>query len=243
MMKPVIIFKNAAFSYPYRAVPALRDFSVVCEGASIYAVIGPNGGGKSTFLQLCAGLLHAQSGTVAVSERPAYLPQQERIVFAFSVLEYVLFGRAPYLPLLQVPTASDEDLAQSHLTTLGIAHLANKRITEVSGGELQLIRFARILAQESSIYLLDEPTDMLDPAHVVAITKLIQEERARGKLIVMATHDLLAAQHCADYVVMIKRGKLQSCSPSETSFTEEQISALFDIPMHYTKALMPAELS
>lgn len=230
---------NVTFTYPHRKNSAAKNISFSCPSGSICAIIGPNGGGKSTVLQLAGGLLHPDAGTITCSEKPAYLPQQERIAYSFSVLEYVVFGRAPLLKLFETPAPSDEARAWQSLNDLGIENLGYKRITEISGGELQLVRLARVLAQDSGILLLDEPTDMLDPAHIATFITLLRKEKQKGSIVLMATHDLFIVQNFADYIVGIKNGVQVLCDASVRCFTASNLEMLFNVPMRQREIFIP----
>lgn len=234
-----IVFDRVAFTYPHRKCSAVKNISFSCASGSICAIIGPNGGGKSTLLQLACGLLNPDTGTISCSEKPAYLPQQERIAYAFSVFEYVLFGRAPRLKAFETPSQLDEARTWQCLKDLGIENLSYKRITEISGGELQLVRIARVLAQESNILLLDEPTDMLDPAHVATFLTILNKAKQRGTTVLMATHDFFIVQYYADYVVGIKNGEQVLNDVSAHCLNNKNLEMLFDVPMKQKEIFTP----
>jgi len=234
-----LVFDKVTYTYPHRKQSAVNNISFTCPGGSICALIGPNGGGKSTVLQLACGILKPDTGKLLCSEKPAYLPQQERIAYSFSVLEYVLFGRAPSLKLFETPAPSDEARAVQCLNELGIEHLSYKRITELSGGELQLVRIARVLVQDSSILLLDEPTDMLDPAHIATLITMLKREKQQGSIVLMATHDLFIVQDYADYIIGIKSGIQFLCNAKAQCFTASNLEMLFEVSMMPREIFIP----
>ena len=156
--------------------------------------------------------------------------RSERLAFSFSCLEYVVFGRAPHLPYLAVPTSRDHDIAAAALQTVGMAEQTHRRITALSGGELQLVRIARALAQEAPFMILDEPTDMLDPAHVVAVGQAIRGIAEVGGGVLMSTHDIAFALSVADSVALLRDGFLMATGPGATTLTSENLAALYGVP-------------
>ncbi len=219
-------------SYCYKGEPkaALAEFSLTVPAGKVVALLGPNGSGKSTALGIGASWLKPTGGSFAASGGRAFLPQTERLAFSFSCLEYVVFGRAPHLPYLAVPTSRDRDIAATALQTVGMEDKANRRITTLSGGELQLVRIARALAQEAPFMILDEPTDMLDPAHVVAVGQAICAIAAAGGGVLLSTHDIAFALAVADSVALLKDGFLMATGPAATTLTSENLAALYGVP-------------
>jgi len=219
-------------SYRYRggAAPALDAFSMVVRPGGVVAILGPNGSGKSTALGVAAGWLEPYGGSVRRTGQAAFLPQSERLAFAFTCLEYVAFGRAPHMPYLAVPRGRDEHLALDALERVGMGAAAARAVTALSGGELQLVRFARVLVQESACVLLDEPTDMLDPAHVAAVAAIVADMRKRGNAVAFSTHDLAFALAVADQVVMVKGGRVMAAGPTATVVTPAALGELYGTP-------------
>lgn len=206
--------KAVSYRYPDSPQPVLENFSLRLDSGRIHALLGPNGAGKSTVLGLATGALQAQTGSRTCSSRPAWLPQTERLSFSFTCLEYVLFGRAPHLPYLGLPKIDDEAQALAALTQTGMADKKQRRIISLSGGELQLVRLARCIAQDAAIIILDEPTDMLDPAHVVQVAGIIRQLAAAGRTLLFSTHDIGFALACAEQALLIKNGRLLGEGPA-----------------------------
>lgn len=223
-------FIDVGYRYKGGSDDAVLGFSLNLKPATVTAVLGPNGSGKSTVLGIGSGWLVPCSGTVRRSGQAAFLPQTERLAFSFSCLEYVSFGRAPHLPYLSVPSDTDRQEARRALESVGMGAMATRRITALSGGELQLVRIARALVQEASWVILDEPTDMLDPAHVAAIGSIVRRIADSGAGVLLSTHDLAFALACADDAVLMRSGRLMALGPVAQLTSCEALGDLYGTP-------------
>ncbi|HQL17343.1 MAG TPA: ABC transporter ATP-binding protein, partial [Rectinema sp.] len=158
--------------------PLLEDISLDVARGQTLAILGPNGAGKTTLLSILSGRLSPRAGSVNLDSRPlisysarersrliAFLPQLEKLAFNYRVLDFVLMGRTPCMEVLALPGKEDEEAALKALSLFGLDSFSMRNIGELSGGEFQLVRIARCLAQGASILILDEPASMLDPAH------------------------------------------------------------------------------
>ncbi len=158
-----------AFGFPGRTIG--RDVSFSLAAGEILCVLGPNGGGKTTLFRTLLGLIRKHSGFIGlegnaienlsreeIARRAGYVPQGHSAYFAFTLREFVLMGRTSRLGAFAAPGKSDRQVAERALESLGIAQLADKPVTEVSGGERQLALVARALAQEPRLLVMDEPT-------------------------------------------------------------------------------------
>ena len=211
------------------------------EGACV-AVLGANGSGKTTLLSLLSGRLKPDSGKILIGEIPlgsmdgralalktALLPQIERLPFNYRVLDFVLMGRAPHVPALALPGASDEAVAIRALEELGIIELKDRPAGELSGGEFQLARIARCLAQEAPILLLDEPTSMLDPANAHRVASSLAGLARGGRTIIFTTHDLdLTAALATEAYILHNAAILKRGSPA-TVLTESVLGEAYGI--------------
>jgi iron complex transport system ATP-binding protein len=196
----VLSVEAVVFGYP-GCVPLLRDVAFTVGEGEILCLLGPNGVGKTTLLRCLLGAQRLQGGHITIAGREvrtlaarelarqvAYVPQAANLGFAFSVMEMVLMGRTPYIPLLAVPTRADYDLALRALDTVGICHLAPRLYTEISGGERQLTLMARALAQQARLLLLDEPTANLDMGNQIKVLRVIRELADQGYSVLMTSH-------------------------------------------------------
>ena len=153
--------RSVSFSYGRRKV--LDGVSFAIEGGDMMAILGRNGSGKTTLMRLLLGFLHPDDGEILIdgrsergmSEREkakaiAYIPQSTEMVYPYPVIDTVLMGRAPSLSIFERPGKGDEEKAENALSMLGIEHLRNRSVNELSGGERQLVMIARAMAQEES---------------------------------------------------------------------------------------------
>ena len=218
----------------------VRDVTLGISTGELVAVIGPNGGGKSTLLRLIAGILTPQSGTLVVgndgpagaaasrARRVAYVPQSHDMVFPFPVFDVVLAGRTPHVSRFRFESERDRAVAIGALEAIGIAHLAHRRVTDLSGGERQLVAIARGLAQEPECILLDEPTASLDLPHRWRVVNLIQDLRSERRLTtVLVTHDLTLLDGTFDQVAAMKDGRLVAQGPADAVIDAPVLSRVY----------------
>ncbi len=208
-----------SFGYPGRTIGAGVDLAVA-PGRAL-ALLGPNGGGKTTLLKTMLGLLPAHGGRVLLEGAPlslmpvaerarriGYVPQAHAGAFAFSVREVVMMGRTARQGLLASPSVHDRDVVEAALEELDAGHLAAKPYTEISGGERQLVLVARALAQEPAFVVLDEPTASLDFANQGKVMRRIGALTSRGIGVLFTTHDPNQAARHADHVALLGEGRL-----------------------------------
>jgi iron complex transport system ATP-binding protein len=245
----MISVAEMSFSYDGAKRTVLRDLSLEIPKGSVTAILGPNGSGKTTLLRLLLGVLSTQQGEIWLDGQPqaAYsrrmrsqliglVPQDEHIPFDFSVLEYVLLGRAPYLRPLSMPREVDYQIAVQALHTAGLAHLQDRPLPNLSGGERQLATVARALAQQPRILLLDEPTAHLDLSNKGRLLDILHSLTAQGITLVMTTHDPNLAASVATFAVLMRQGQVLDAGPGSSMFTASKLSATYDVPVHVYRA-------
>ena len=213
--------EDLSFQYSTASRPVFSQVALEAEEGQICCILGPNGTGKSTLIKCLAGLLAPATGHITLQGRNlatltekkraqvlAYVPQSHQGVFAFTVRDVVLMGRTPHLGLLAAPGKEDRRIASEALNQLGIEHLADKSYTAISGGERQLVLFARVLAQQPRLLLLDEPTSHLDLGNMVRMLALIRLLASHGITIIMTSHFPDHAFLLADQVIVMRAGQL-----------------------------------
>jgi ABC-type Mn2+/Zn2+ transport system ATPase subunit len=203
---------------------ALESLDLEVPLGALVAVVGPNGGGKSTLLKLIAGVLKPWSGTIEVlgaaagheARRVAYVPQAELVDWSFpvNVWTVAMMGRYPRLGPLRQPGRADRDAVAAALERVGMADRANSPIGALSGGQRRRAFLARALAAEVDLYLLDEPVTGVDVPTQEAIMELLGAEAEKGKAVVATTHDLGGAVRHFRSVVAINR-RIVASGPSE----------------------------
>lgn len=245
--------ESVRYRYPGARADALKRASAAVPEGGAVALLGPNGCGKSTLLGVMSGRLAPRAGRVLMGGEPpsalgpgrvarlvSFLPQFERIVFAFSAFEYVLFGRAPRVAAFGLPAPSDEDAALRALERSGAAGLARRPVGELSGGELQLVRIARCLAQDTGAILMDEPTSMLDPRHTRMVADLLRSLVAEGHSIIFSTHDVAFAAYAATEAVLMRDGADLAQGPTAGILMPELLRDCFGV--EFERSTLPSAL-
>ncbi|MFB6107874.1 MAG: ATP-binding cassette domain-containing protein [Haloplanus sp.] len=219
----------------------LDGVSTTVERGAFVGLVGPNGAGKTTLLRSVNGLLAPDSGTVhvagdrvadlssrATSRRVATVPQSTAVSFAFDVREAVAMGRTPHVGRFGTRTETDRRAVDAAMERTDVAHLADRLVTDVSGGERQRVFLARALAQETSVLLLDEPTSDLDVNHQVRTLDLASNLADEGRTVVAAIHDLdLAARFCDD-LRLLYDGRIHASGPPDEVLTGAAVADAFD---------------
>lgn len=220
----------------YHHKPVLYGVDLTVPKGSLVGLIGPNGAGKSTFLKAVLGQLPLAAGWVKVFGQPlrrvcrrvGYVPQRESVDWDFPVnlMEVVLMGRYGRLGLGQRPSRKDREIAAQCLERVKMLPFANRQIGNLSGGQQQRVFLARALAQESDIYLMDEPFVGVDAATEATIIELLREMKSQGKTVLVVHHDLATARDYFDRLIFLNM-RLVATGPTEEVFTPEILQATY----------------
>ncbi len=236
--------------YPSHAVG--RGFSLQLQPGRVLALLGPNGGGKTTLLKTLLGLLPPLGGQVLLdgraltahgvrerARRLAYVPQSHAGAFAFTVGDLVLMGRTAHGGWLARPGARDREAAVAALARLGIEHLADRPAPEVSGGERQLALIARALAQEAAFIVLDEPTASLDFGNQGKVLREIGRLAEAGLGVLFSTHDPNHAARHAHEALLIRDGRTLAQGPVAQVLQQPLLAQLYGAPVGHERAFVP----
>lgn len=220
----------------------LDDVTVEIRPGEVVALVGPNGAGKSTLLGVLAGDLTPDGGRVLLdgvdvrtwrvgdlARRRAVLPQETFLSFPFEVADVVRMGRSPWRDTDRA--AQDDVVVGQVLAVTEVSHLAARRYPTLSGGEKARTTFARVLAQEPGLLLLDEPTAALDIRHQEAVLGEVRRRAALGAAVVVALHDLSLAAAYADRLLLLDAGRVRADGPPREVLVPALLSEVYRHPV------------
>lgn len=231
---PPIEVHDLTVSYQHK--PVLWTIDCDFPEGNVCSIVGPNGAGKTTLLKAILGLLPVASGYVKIYGKPveekrsiiAYVPQKEEVDWDFpiNVFDVVLMGRYGHLPFYKRPSKVDKEIAIEALSQVGMQDFAKRQISQLSGGQQQRVFLARALAQQASIYLLDEPFSGVDVATEKAILELFDSLKKQGKTIICIHHDLNTVLEYFDWTVFLNM-RLVAAGPTSEVFTPDNLSKTY----------------
>jgi ABC-type Mn2+/Zn2+ transport system ATPase subunit len=223
----------------YHGKIALHRASLQLQSGSICGLVGMNGAGKSTLFKAIMGFVKPTNGRILVNGLPidraqktnivAYVPQSEEVDWHFpvSVYDVVMMGRYGYMNVLRIPRSIDKQAVRESLERVQMWDLRDRQIGELSGGQKKRTFFARALAQQAQVLLLDEPFAGVDVKTEKMLIDLLLQLRQLGHTILISTHDLASIKTFCDRVVLINRSILAYGNTADV-FTPENISRAFD---------------
>jgi iron complex transport system ATP-binding protein len=236
----VLEVRDLAFGFPGRTIG--REVTFTLGDGEVMCVLGPNGGGKTTLFRTLLGLLPSHSGRILLQKDPleslsrgeiarriGYVPQGHAAYFAFTVREFVLMGRTAHLGTFASPAANDFLVVNRVLESLGIAALAERPVTEISGGERQLALVARALAQEPRLLVMDEPTASLDFGNQVRVLQTVSSLAATGISILFATHAPDHAFLAARRVLLLAEGRALAIGAPQEVIRADTLERLYGV--------------
>ena len=236
-----------ALEHTYREGPrALVGVDLTLGPGQLVVVLGPNGSGKSTLLKLLAGLLPASRGEVLLDDRPlrawsaierarriAVVPQFLPVLPDLLVSGFVLGGRYPHLRRWRGASVHDHGVVREALARCDATEVACRSMHEISGGQRQRVLFARALAQEAQLLLVDEPTNSLDPEHQVRVFALLSDLVRAGKSALVVTHDLNLASQFATRICLMAEGRVVRDGAVRDVLRREVLEPVYGQQLYY----------
>lgn len=246
--EPVLRAHALVFSYPGADRPAVDGVDLSLSRGELHGIIGPNGSGKSTLLRLLLGVRDPDAGAVRFSGRPlgawgrrelaqrvGVVPQQEQAAFPLSVRELVGMGRYPHLGAWRSERPEDRQAVADAMGRCDLEGLADRPVSTLSGGERQLARVARALAQEPQVLVLDEPTVSLDIRHEMEIFRLLRRLVDDGVSVLLVTHNLNAAARVSDRLLLLHEGRCAAGGGPGEVLTAETVERVYGWPVEVTR--------
>jgi iron complex transport system ATP-binding protein len=238
-VKKIIEAKN--ISAGYHKTEILKNISLDIPKGSFTGIIGRNGAGKSTLLKVLCGLLKPFSGQVfldgldvygiskkTLSKRAAFMPQNVETNFPFTVKEFVMLGRYPYMNIFKIPSEKDYAAADEVLKFTAADAFAQRHVNELSGGEKQRVLIAQTIAQETDIIIFDEPTSHLDIGSQTDILRLLRVlNEKHGKTVIVTLHDLNAAGEFCNSLILMEEGKIRNSGKPEEVLNYKDIEQVY----------------
>lgn len=229
-------------SYSYGTHEVLKNISFQLQKGELLSILGPNGVGKSTLFRCVMGLLDDYTGTVRVdgadmrklsaaeaAKKIAYIPQKSNPAFHFSVMDMVLMGTTGSIDLFRSPGREEYERCKWAMDKIGITSLAERCFHRLSGGEQQLVMFARALAQKAPVLMMDEPTANLDYGNQLLVMQQARKLVQEGYSIIQTTHNPEQCYLYSDRILALKEGRIVKMGSAKEVFTEEVIGQLYGV--------------
>ena len=230
----------------YDGVETLHGVSAHLAPGKLTAIIGPNGCGKSTLMKCAVGLMKPSGGEILLNGQPlsvipekerarhlSYMPQS-RIAPDISVRHLVTHGRYPHLKWGQSLRREDREIVQAAIERVKLGALVNRPVSRLSGGERQRAYLAMMLAQQTAVMLLDEPTAYLDLSSQFALMELLRALCREGRSVILVLHELSLALEYTDSLLLMERGRLVAAGSPEEVYRSGQIQRIFSIDVRRT---------
>jgi len=235
--------RNACFAFEdQRLIFDKVNFTV--EKGDLFTILGPNGSGKSTLLNCIANVYSLKRGKIIldgqdidrlapnqIAQRIAYLPQSYQVAYGFSVREFIVMGRAPHLGMFSKPSQQDYRLADDTMALMNLTHFAHKAVTQISGGERQLVSIARAIVQQPELILFDEPTSALDYGNQLRVLRLIKRLSGEGYAVIMTTHNPDHPILLGGRAGVLSRNGHMETGPVGEILQQQRLSELYGIKM------------
>lgn len=242
-MAPLLEVKGASFHYQ-GGQPIFCDVNFSIQRGDLFTILGPNGAGKSTLLNCIANLLKLPQGKILldgqdiktmpikeVAKKVAYVSQDNRLAYGYSVRDYIVMGRAPHLGMFFQPKKEDYILVDDTIREMGMEHFAHKAMTQISGGERQQACIARAIVQTPELILFDEPTSALDYGNQLKTLRMIKRLSQRGYAIIMTTHNPDQPILLDGYAGILGRDGRMEIGRVGEILSEQRLSSLYGIEL------------
>lgn len=229
-------------SVAYGDTTIIENLSVTIPKGKVTALIGPNGCGKSTLLKTLSRINKPKSGEIFIeqtslgqikdkvlAQQLSLLPQVLVSPEGITVRKLVEYGRSPYVSHWGRLSQADKTIVEQAMTETGVLEFAEQNVESLSGGQRQRAWIAMVLAQDTDIVMLDEPTTYLDLSHQIELMELMRTMNEQGKTVIVVLHDLNQACRYCDHLVVLKRGQLMAQGSPEEVFTERLLQEVFDL--------------
>ena len=231
-------------SVRYGSHQVVHNISFSLQPGEVLCVIGPNGSGKSSLVKALAGVIEPYHGTLFLNDQEissyskrevakhiGYVPQTLHYLTSATVHEVIILGRRPHVQWSL--SLHDLEVVEEAMKRVHVTPLANKLLSETSGGERQRVFLARTLAQDPEIFLFDEPTSSLDIKHQIEVFSMIQQLARSGKAVLVVVHDLNFAYHFADKILLMHQGHAAAMGTVDDVLTKKRIQEVYGVPMQF----------
>lgn len=238
MTQPLLSASSLSFKRASRTL--LNDINLSIKPGELVGIIGPNGAGKSTLLKCLVGIHALNNGSITVQGNPltqlshsqraahiSYLAQQQQAAFAFTVEHTICLGAYHWQHLTHGSGQTVQERLQAIVEQLDLQPLLHRKLDELSGGETQLVHFARILMQNTPLMLLDEPTAALDIGHETQLMNLLRHHCRLGSAALVAIHNLNIAAAFCDRLILLDRGEVLASGRAEDVITQARMNQLY----------------
>ncbi|WP_159650898.1 Fe(3+) dicitrate ABC transporter ATP-binding protein FecE [Vibrio atypicus] len=236
----MITTKQLSVAYGDKTI--IENLSVSIPKGKVTALIGPNGCGKSTLLKALSRINRIKAGDILLesesitsikdkqlAQRLSLLPQTVVSPEGITVRKLVEYGRAPYVSHWGRLSTEDKLIVEQAMLETGVAELGDEKIESLSGGQRQRAWIAMILAQDTEVVMLDEPTTYLDLSHQIELMKMMRSMNEQGKTVIVVLHDLNQACRYCDHLIVLNQGQVVSQGAPQKVFTEQLLEEVFNL--------------